>query len=130
MEVLELEYLIEYTCSRCEHRIFIDSKDGVAPVHAPPTTHMKTELHVGTFICGEYKESRTLKEISTTPDFPLSGVDSKEERSHFTVPTGILRCFACKMPMSRPLVPESHLPDCWFREVIGRLNPIEETTDV
>jgi len=33
----------------------------------------------------------------------------------------VVRCPVCKMPLSRPLCAESHLPDCWFREDLERL---------
>ena len=137
------KYLIEYRCTKCLIRAFIDSADGKTPgdLNFDVERHLCVQPGVGFYNCGPYEKVRVLiglmdlaKDLgkdTAVPDFPMSGVDSKteiEHLMHFTLPETVLRCFVCKMPMSRPLTPTSHLPDCWFREVIARLN--KEEVDV
>lgn len=42
------------------------------------------------------------------------------------LPANIVRCPVCKMPLSRPLTPESHLPGCWIRQDLEKLKGTDD----
>jgi len=120
------KYLIEIKCSKCNETKYIESDNVNAVIleNQKELQHLDHRPGCGYWYCGKFEVIKTWQ--PHIPDFPMSGVESAQEKGKemvddkaknaFFVMSEVTRCPVCEMPLSRPLSPQSHLPDCWFRE--------------
>ncbi len=56
--MIKENYLLEYKCNGCGEKKFIPYAYAVFPSHISQRTHIRCEVHVGYYFCGQWEEAK------------------------------------------------------------------------